>query len=133
MAEQVILKNKHVDITTKVARFGTTSFQVSTIGSVSVFNAKKLSRVTIILVILALISFAMGSNLKGTQEQSGQIAFAVGITFMLVGIVIQSLWPRREFTFLLKSCSGEAYKLVSEDGEYLQSLHRALEFAFVEI
>lgn len=132
MSEQTIFKNKTVDITTKVARFGSISYQVSTIGSVSVFNAKKLSHWAIGLFFLAVVSFVVGSNLKGMQDQPGQIAFAIGATFLIGSFIVQNLWPRREFTFILQSCSGEIYKLVSDDGEYLESLQRALEVAFVE-
>ncbi len=132
MAERAIFKNKTIDITTKVARFGTISYQVSTIGSVSVFNAKKLSPWAIAIFFLAVVSFLVGSNLKGMQDQPGQIAFAIAATLLIGSFIVQNLWPRREFTFILKSCSGEVYKLVSDDGEYLESLQRALEMAFVE-
>ncbi|MBN9595572.1 MAG: hypothetical protein J0G36_09475 [Afipia sp.] len=132
MSEQAIFKNKAVDITTKVARFGAISFQVSTIGSVSVFNAKKISPWAIALIFLAVVSLIVGSNLKGMQDQQGQIAFAIAATFLIGSFLVQKLWPRREFTFVLRSGSGEVYKLVSDDGEYLETLQRALEMAFVE-
>jgi hypothetical protein len=41
------------------------------------------------------------------------------------------LWPKREFTFVLKTSSNDVHKIVSENGEHLDALESAIETAFI--
>jgi hypothetical protein len=42
-------------------------------------------------------------------ESQSQLAFIDG------GIILQMLWPKREFTFVLKTSSNDVHKIVSEN------------------
>jgi len=42
------------------------------------------------------------------------------------------LWPKREFTFVLKTSSNDVHKIVSQNGEHPDALPTAIELAFIE-
>jgi hypothetical protein len=54
MTEQTIMKATGVEITTKIARFGSISYQVANIGSVSVYTARKINPVAAVLVVAGI-------------------------------------------------------------------------------
>jgi hypothetical protein len=131
MAEQLILKKPGVEITTKIAKFGSISYQVANIGSVSVYTARKINLIAALLVVSGIAAGVYGNSVR---VQGGDASFAAWITVALIicGIFLQVFWPKREFTFVLKTSSNDVHKIVSKDGEYLDSLQGAIETAFVE-
>lgn len=132
MAEQVILKATGVEITTKIARFGSISYQVANIGSVSVYTARKINPIAAIMVLGGIAVGVFGGNLKGQAADQVQVFFAVAATLVIGGIILQMLWPKKEFTFVLKTSSNDVHKIVSENGEHLDALQSAIEAAFIE-
>lgn len=130
MTEQIILNKPGVEITTKVAKFGTISYQVSNIGSVSVYTARKINPIAAIMVVMGIAAGFYGNNLK-TQGVDPSLAFWLTAALIMCGILVQMFWPRKEFTFVLKTSSNDVHKIVSENGEYLDSLQGAIEAAFV--
>jgi hypothetical protein len=70
MAEQIIMKSPGVEITTKIAKFGTISYQVANIGSVSVYTARKINPVAAIMVLIGVCAGLYGNNLR-TQGADG--------------------------------------------------------------
>jgi hypothetical protein len=130
MTEQMIMKASGIEITTKIARFGTISFQVANIGSVSVFTARKINPIAAIMVALGIAAALFGNNLRG-QGADASFVFWIASALFLGGILLQMFWPKKEFTFILKTSSNDVHKIVSENGEYLDSLQGAIEAAFV--
>jgi hypothetical protein len=130
VTEQMILKSPGVEITTKIAKFGTISYQVSNIGSVSVYTARKINPIAAIIVVLGIAVGIYGNNLK-TQGMDASFAFWITAALVIGGILLQMFWPKKEFTFILKTSSNDVHKIVSENGEHLDSLQGAIEAAFV--
>jgi predicted RNA-binding protein YlqC (UPF0109 family) len=60
------------------------------------------------------------------------VVAAIAITSAVVAFIIQSFWPKKVFTFVLKTSSNDVHKIISENGEHLDSLHAAIEAAFIE-
>jgi Family of unknown function (DUF6232) len=124
------MKASGVEITTKIAKFGTISYQVANIGSVSVYTARKINPIAAIMIFLGIVAAVVGFNLRG-QGGDPSFAFWIAAAFFLGGILVQMFWPKKEFTFILKTASNDVHKIVSENGEYLDSLQSAIEAAFV--
>jgi Family of unknown function (DUF6232) len=126
----MIMKKPGVEITTKIAKFGTISYQVANIGSVSVYTARKINPVAAIMVLLGVAAAVYANNLR---EHGADASFGFWIAAALVigGVLLQMFWPKKEFTFVLKTSSNDVHKIVSENGEYLDSLQGAIEAAFV--
>ncbi len=131
MSEDVLLKAGSVEITTKVARFGGISYQVSNIGSVAVYAVRKINPIAAVMFLAGLAAGVLGGNLKGPQTDQAPIFFAIAATLIIGSLVVQSLWPKREFTFVLKTSSNDIQKIVSQDGEHLNAIQSAIEEAFV--
>ena len=130
MTEQMIMKSPGVEITTKIARFGSISYQVANIGSVSVYTARKINPIAAIMVLLGIAAGVFGFNLSG-QGADASFVLWVAAALFIGGILVQMFWPKKEFTFVLKTSSNDVHKIVSENGEYLDSLQGAIEAAFV--
>jgi hypothetical protein len=130
MTEQMIMKSPGVEITTKIAKFGTISYQVANIGSVSVYTARKINPIAAIMVLLGIAAGVYANNLR-LQGADASFIFWVGAALFLGGILLQMFWPKKEFTFVLKTSSNDVHKIVSDNGEYLDSLQGAIEAAFV--
>lgn len=130
MTEQMILKLEGVEITTKIAKFGNTSFQVSNIGSASVYTARKINPVAAIIVV-AGIAAGFYANSLATRGADASSASWVVAALILGGVLLQLFWPKKEFTFVLKTSSNDVHKIVSDNGKYLDSLQGAIEVAFV--
>ena len=130
MSEQLILKTASVEITTKIARFGSVSYQVANIGSVSVFTARKINPIAAIMVVLGISAGIVGFNQRG-QGADASFVFWIAAALFMGGIVLQMFWPKKEFTFVLKTSSNDVHRIVSENGEHLDQLQGAIETAFV--
>lgn len=130
MTEQMIMKSQGVEITTKIARFGSISYQIANIGSVSVYTARKINPIAAIMVLLGIAAGVFGFKLGGQGGDASFILLVAAVLF-IGGILVQMFWPKKEFTFVLKTSSNDVHKIVSENGEYLDSLQGAIETAFV--
>ena len=130
MTEQMIMKSPGVEITTKIARFGSISYQIVNIGSVSVYTARKINPIAAIMVLLGIAAGVFGFKLRGQEADASFVLWAATALFV-GGILVQMFWPKKEFTFVLKTSSNDVHKIVSENGEYLDSLQGAIEAAFV--
>ena len=130
MTEQMIMKAPGVEITTKIAKFGSISYQVANIGSVSVYTARKINPIAAIMVLLGIAAGVYGNNLR-LQGADASFFFWVTAALVLGGLLLQMFWPKKEFTFILKTSSNDVHKIVSENGEHLDALQGAIETAFV--
>jgi hypothetical protein len=138
MAEDVLFGEGDVSITRKLARFGHTVYQIANISAVSVNNTRRMN-----VAALTFISFGIGIFIAGviaglvvigTGLRSGISIwfYAVGFACVLVGIVIQLIWPRRCFVLTLTTTAGDVEALASEDNEHVAAVEFALEKAFAE-
>jgi hypothetical protein len=132
MSETVLLKAATVEITTKVARFGNTSFQVANIGSVSLNVDRQINPFAIFCFLAGAAIAAFGFAEKVERPEYVGYALAIGATVAVFGFIIQLMWPRQVFTFLLKTSSNDVQKLVSTDGDHLDAIRTAVENAFIE-
>jgi hypothetical protein len=132
MSEDVLLKAGSVEITTKVARFGSISYQISNVGSVAVYTARKFNLIAVIMFVLGVVAGFGGANLKGIRADQAPLYFAVAGTLILGAIIVQMLWPKKEVTFVIKTSSNDMYKIVSPNGDGLTAIQRAVDTAFIE-
>jgi hypothetical protein len=130
MSEQVLFQAGSIQITTRIARFGDISYQITNVGSVAVYLQRKLNPIAVLLFFTAIASGYIGLSVYPTGSQQSGIALAIAATFLILAAALQMLWPKREFTFILKTSSNDVQKLVSLDGEHLDSIKGALEAAF---
>jgi hypothetical protein len=131
MAEEVLLKAGNVEITTKIARFGGISYQIANVGSVSVYSIRKINPIAAVMVFVGLAAAVVGANLKYPYADQAPIYFGVAITLIVGGVLVQSFWPKRETTFILKTSSNDVHKIVSQSGENLEAMQQALEEPFI--
>lgn len=131
MQDAIIFKRGNIEITTKIARFGGTTYQVCNIGSVATFFEKKFNVIAIALFVIAILVGLWANDMNTKHYGDPQLPVAIAVTAAVLAIIIQMFWPRKVFTFLLKTSSNDVYKLVSEDGEWLESIQGALESAFL--
>ena len=131
MEDTVILKRGAIEITTRIARFGPITFQVCNIGSVATYLDKQFNIIAVILFIVAVLAAFFGFDMNSKHYGEPQVAFGVAITALVLAVIVQMFWPRKIFTFVLKTSSNDVHKIVSEDGAWLESVHAALESAFI--
>jgi Family of unknown function (DUF6232) len=101
MTEQTIMKSPGVEITTKIAKFGTISYQVSNIGSVSVYTARKINPIAAVMFLVGIAAAFYANNLQ-SQGADASFVFWVAAALVLGGIVLQMFWPKKEFTSFSK-------------------------------
>jgi hypothetical protein len=111
MTEQMIMKSAGVEITTKIAKFGSISYQVSNIGSVSVFTAHKINPIAAVLFLLGVAAGIYAYNIRG-QGTDPSLLFWIATALVLIGVLLQMFWPKKEFTFVL-TCSPETPPVLS--------------------
>jgi hypothetical protein len=97
---------------------------------VSVYTARKINPVAAIMVLLGIAAGVYGNNLR-LQRADASSLFWVAAALVLGGVLLQMFWPKREFTFILKTSSNDVHKIVSENGEHLDTPQGAIEAAFV--
>lgn len=131
MQDQTILKRGSIEITTKIARFAGTTFQVSNVGSVATFVDRKFNIIAIALFVVSIVAGFVFFDMNSKQYGNSQVPLAITATCLIGGILLQMFWPRRLFTFVLKTSSNDVHRIVSEDGEFLEAIHGAIETAFV--
>jgi hypothetical protein len=131
-SEDVLLRAGSIEITTKIARFGGISYQMSNVGSVALYHVRKFNPIAVLMFLAGLAAGVQGANLKGPQADQAQIYFAIAVTLIILSIIVQSFWPKKEFTFIIKTSSNDVYKIVSPNGDGLEAIQRAVETAFNE-
>jgi hypothetical protein len=82
------------------------------------------------MVLLGIAAGVYGNNLR-LQGADASFFFWVTAALVLGGLLLQMFWPKKEFTFILKTSSNDVHKIVSENGEHLDALQGAIEAAFV--
>jgi hypothetical protein len=131
MEDQTIFQKGTIHITTKIARFGATTYQVANIGSVGTFIDRKFNIIAIVLFVVTVVAAFVAYDMYGKHYGEPQVAPAIAGTSLVAAVLLQMFWPRKVFTFVLKTSSNDVHKIVSEDGEFLESVQGAVETAFV--
>lgn len=132
MPERMIFKGDGAEITDKIAKFGAVSYQVANIGSVSVYEARKINLIAALIFVLGVVMIFVANNMQSQRSGDPSLFFLLAAVGVIGGILLQLFWPRKEFTFVLKTSSNDVHKIVSQNGEYLQQLQSSIELAFAE-
>ena len=133
MPQELLFELNGVRITPHIATFGGTSYQVASVGSVTVSPRKKLNPVAVIIFLLglAVLGFAIvNSRMTGVGEEYFSMA-VTGVAIMIGAFFLQLVWPGRTYELLLRISSGEVNALTSRDKEFAYNVQKAIEQAFV--
>ena len=120
-------------ITPHIARFGDTSYQIASIGSVHLVRRRKYNPITIIIFLVGLgilASAVVKSRMTGLAEEYFSIA-VTGVAVMFAALLLQLIWPRRVHVLILSTSSGDVDAVRSRDKEFVSNLKKAIEQAFV--
>jgi hypothetical protein len=69
-------------------KFGSISYQVANIGSVSVYTARKINPIAAVLVIVGIAAGFYANSLKG-QGQDASLLFWIAAALVFGGILLQ--------------------------------------------
>jgi len=133
MSQGLIFELGNVRVTPFIAQFGETSYQITSISSVRAIQAKKLSRVAMVVFLIGVGLFIAAVARSGTEEQADAnfpiAASAVGIVFL--SLLIQLLFPRRIYKLVLRTVGGDVEALTSTRSKFILDVKQAVEDAFV--
>jgi Family of unknown function (DUF6232) len=131
VADELLLKAGSIEITTRIARFGDITYQVANIGSVAVYLQKRFNPIAVVLFLATVAMGIWAFNLNAQHAPDTQVVAGIAVTLAVAAFIVQSFWPKKLFTFVLKTSSNDVHKIVSEDGEHLSRLQSAIEGGFV--
>jgi hypothetical protein len=122
---------KDISVSRTIARFGATSYQISNISLVRLRYEKKFNPIAVVLFLIgaAILTVAIGRP-EDLPPGSDRAIALVGAALVALAVIVQVFWPKKEFTFSLKTSSGDAESLVTQDRQFAEDLKRALEDAF---
>ena len=131
MAEHTIFHSEDVFITPKLATFGYVTFQVSNITSISLHEARKMSSVSIVLGLIGAAAIVVA---VGLYDRFGldrvYVPGLVGVATLVLALIWQSVWPKKEYSFSLRLASGDHHTIVLNDRERSEQIRQAIEQAF---
>ena len=133
MPQELLFEQNDVRITPHVASFGSTSYQISSIGSVHVGQRKKRHPVVVVVFLLGLGVLAtaiVASRATGLADDYFPMA-VIGVSVMVVALLLQSVWPRRLYVLVLRTSSGDVDALISRKEQLVSNVRQALEQAFM--
>jgi Family of unknown function (DUF6232) len=133
MPQELLFEQNDVRITPHVASFGSTSYQISSIGSVHVVRRKKRKPVIVVGFLLGLGVLAtaiVASRTTGLADDYFPMA-ALGVSVMVAAFFLQFLWPRRLYVLVLRTSSGDVDALISRKEQLVSNVRQALEQAFM--
>jgi uncharacterized membrane protein YfcA len=109
MPQELLFELNDVRITPHVASLGSTSYQISSIGSVHVVRRKKRNPVVVVVFLLGLGVLAtaiVASRTTGLADEYFSMA-AIGVSVMVAAFILQFVWPRRLYVLVLRTSSGD--------------------------
>jgi len=134
MTQELLFELGDVRITPHLAQFGGTSYQIANIGSVRVAQRRRRNPLAVVLFLvgLALLVAAVVAGGGGRQPLDiNMSATAVGLGLMAAAILLQLFWPRRIFTVMLKTPSGDIAAFSSRKKQLVFNIKQAIEQAFI--
>jgi Family of unknown function (DUF6232) len=133
MPQQLLFELNGVRVAPHIATFRGTSYQIANIGSVHVVRRRKYNPFAIIIFLLGLGILAAAivkSRETGLAEEYFSMA-ATAVAVMVASLLLQLIWPRREYVLVLRTSAGDVDALVSRNKDFVSNVHKALEQAFV--
>jgi hypothetical protein len=139
MAVDVLLATGDVEITPKIARFGTSTYQIANIGGLTIDQTRWMNPVALFLLCFSLGTlfsglatgvYMSGMSLKSLRSDVSMYFFGAAAALGAIGLLIQIIWPRRSLTLTLKTSSGDIEALASDDSAHVAAVQGALEQAF---
>ena len=119
LPQELLFEQNDVRITPHVASFGSTSYQISSIGSVYVGRRKKRHPVVVVVFLLGL--GALATAIVASRATGFPMA-AIGVSFMVAAFCLQ---------FVLRTSSGDVDALTSHKKKLVSNARQALEQAFM--
>jgi hypothetical protein len=133
MPQQLLFELNGARVTPHVATFGGTSYQIANIGSVHVVRRRKYNPFAIIIFLVGLGILAaaiMKSRMTGLAEEYLSMA-ATAVAVMVASLLLQLIWPRREYVLVLRTSGGDVDALISRNKDFVSNVQKAVEQAFV--
>jgi hypothetical protein len=133
MPQQLLFELNGVRVAPHIAIFRGTSYQIANIGSVHVVRRRKYNPFAIIIFLLGLGILAAAivkSRETGLAEEYFSMA-ATAVAVMAASLLLQLIWPRREYVLVLRTSGGDVDALVSRNKDFVSNVQKALEQAFV--
>jgi len=128
MQEEEYFRSGDVVITRTLARFGGVSYAISNISLVRLGYERKLNPTAVILIIIGVLTFVVGLN-QVQFDDSMRVVVVAGAILAIVGGVVQKIWPKKEYTFILKANSGDAHSFTIENADFATKVKAAIEEA----
>ncbi len=128
MQENTLYHDRYVQITPSIARFGDTSYQTANIGSVRISETKKF-RPLFVLIFVAGVAMAIYGMLA--DDEHARAVGTTGACLALVAAALQAIFPKKEYTVVLKTSSGDVEALHSPKRNYVSQVKVAIEDAFM--
>jgi hypothetical protein len=133
MPQQLLFELNGVRVVPHIATFRGTSYQIANIGSVHVVRRRKYNLFAIIIFLLGLGILAAAivkSRETGLAEEYFSMA-ATAVAVMAASLLLQLIWPRREYVLVLRTSGGDVDALISRNKDFVSNVQKALEQAFV--
>ena len=127
MQENTLYHDRYVQITPSIARFGDTSYQTANIGSVRIVETRKF-RPVFVLIFVAGVAMAIYGMLA---DEPSHAVGTTGACLVLIAVVLQAISPKKEYTVVLKTSSGDVEALHSPKRNYVSQVKVAIEDAFM--
>jgi hypothetical protein len=133
MPQELLFELNDVRITPHVASFGSTSYQIASIGGVHVERRKKRNPVVVVVFLIGLgvlVTAIVASRTTGLADDYFSMA-AIGVLAMVAAFLLQLFWPRRPYVLVLRTPGGDVDALTSRKKQFVFNVRQALEQAFV--
>ena len=132
MPDQILFKLNDVEITTRLARFGGTTYQVSNIVRVSVHHARQMNSGAVALLLAGLIGVAIALHLNSNSSPNTLPVLTAAVAAIIIAVLVQVFWPKRIYTLVVRTTGNDTFRLSSEDGNRLNLIRDAIEDAFAK-
>ena len=124
MSQDLLFEKDDVRITRHVAYFGQISYQIATVSSVRIGRTTKANRLAIAAAVIGVLLLVLAF-----LEQRQDVAIAGGV-ILLVALVLQLAWPRRQYILILKTSGGDVEAFISRKRDLVTLAKEAIESAF---
>jgi Family of unknown function (DUF6232) len=131
VTDRPLFESGDTSIFPNLARFGDTSYQIANLSLVRVGYARKLNPLAVIMFLIGMGAMVVAYNMAGPIEGTRIVVGLGGILLVLMATVCQAMWPAREFTFTLKTNSGDVFTFTTENRKLAYDIKDAIEQGFV--
>jgi hypothetical protein len=111
MQEQILFSSPDAVVTPHVAKFGNTSYQISNVVSVAIHVHRLFNSFAVFLFLAALAALAWAGTFYENDNQVSLGAGIAGLLLIVFAVIVQNVWPRLEYRFVLKLSNNEALEI----------------------